>query len=124
MRVADAVSRDSAGRIDVNRVLALEILWNYLRDLPCYAKTFKRSAMVNGFSVDFFSADYRLIVQVAGEDEFELIKILMGSFTEMMLRRLGYRVVSISSEDVLLRCESVLRNISETMGEFQEANSY
>lgn len=124
MRVADAVSRDSAGRIDVNRVLALEILWNYLRDLPRYAKTFKRSAMVNGFSVDFFSAEYRLIVQVAGEDEFELIKILMGSFTEMMLRRLGYRVVSISSEDVLLRCESVLRNISETMGEFQEADSY
>lgn len=124
MRVADAVSRDSAGRIDVNRVLALEILWSYLRDLPRYAKTFKRSAMVNGFSVDFFSAEHRLIVQVAGEDEFELIKILMGSFTEMMLRRLGYRVVSISSEDVLLRCESVLRNISETMGEFQEANSY
>lgn len=124
MNVSDVTKAFSVGSMDMNRELALNILWNYLRDSVCFRKLFKRRAVVNGFSVDFFSTEWRLVVQVAGDDEFDSVKILMSSFTEMMLSKLGYSVVVISSEDVLLRCEMVLRRITEAMNCSQEVNSY
>lgn len=124
MKMSGVISANSAGRVDVNRELAMNILWNYLNDASRFRKLFKQRTLVNGFSVDFFSSEMRIVLQVAGEDEFDPLKILMNSFTEMMLRKLGYTVIAISSEDVLLRCEMVLRSISEAMCELQETYSY
>ncbi len=124
MNVSGVSKTISAGNVDMNRKLAMEILWSYLNDASRFRRAFKRDAMVNGFSADFFASDHRLVIQVAGEDEFDLLKILMGSFSEMMLRRLGYKVRLVSSEDILLRCESVLMEIYEAMYDLQETRSY
>ena len=124
MNVSSVSKTISAGNVDMNRKLALEILWSYLNDASRFRRAFKRDAMVNGFSADFFASEQRLVIQVAGEDEFDLLKILMGSFSEMMLRRLGYKVRLVSSEDILLRCESVLMEIYEAMYDLQETRSY
>ncbi|MGH1366423.1 MAG: DUF559 domain-containing protein [Calditrichia bacterium] len=94
------------------RELALDVLWSYLSNKSSIGIGFRRSCNIAGFDIDFFSPEGGVIVQVCGDAEFDRLRMVMDAFNEMMLRRLGFEVLYISSEDVLLRCQDVLMDVS------------
>ncbi len=89
-------------------------LWECLRRNQLNGLHFRRQQVIEGFIVDFYCHSTRLVVEVDGsihelqsEADAERERIFVG---------FGLRVLRFTNEDVLLRTDAVLRQISLACG--------
>ena len=72
--------------------------------------------MIDPFIVDFYCPEHRLIVEVEGDvHDVEEVK-LRDAFRQSELERQGYRVLRISSKDVVSNLSGVLKAIALACG--------
>ena len=93
-----------AGMTDAERML-----WSHLRDRRLQGYKFRRQFPVAGFVADFACLERHLIVEVDGSQHLDDAALDLRR-TEK-LAELGYQVMRLWNDDVLLRIDDVLGSI-------------
>ncbi|MBD2767489.1 phosphoribosylformylglycinamidine synthase subunit PurQ [Hymenobacter sp. BT664] len=94
---------------------AEDVLWQAVRDRQLANVKFRRQHTIGPFTVDFFSPDHQLIVEVDGgvHAETEQAEYDAGRIVE--LEKLGYQLIRFSNDEVLNSLPSVLQQIQTAL---------
>ena len=93
--------------------LAERKLWSYIRNRKLSNAKFRRQAPIGPFIVDFFSPEYKLIVELDGGHH--QTRVDSDDLRTAWLVYRGYRVIRIWNDQVLRDIEAVLTLISEAI---------
>src|SRR5437867_4479771 len=85
-------------------------LWMRLRDRQLNGLKFRRQQTIGRFIVDFFCAEYRLVIELDGAHHADQIQADQRR-TEF-LNKAGYRVLRFWDHEVLTSIEAVLQQIT------------
>jgi very-short-patch-repair endonuclease len=83
------------------------LLWQALKRHQL-GVTFRRQVVLQGFIADFYASQRKLIVEVDGESH---TSHRADARRDRVLNRAGYRVLRVSSEDVVTALPTVLAKI-------------
>jgi very-short-patch-repair endonuclease len=102
------LQQDVDRREEIEHPPAAHILWQHLRGNPLGVR-FRRQHAIDGFIVDFYAHDPRVIIDVDGsihepQNEDDAMR-------QAFLERLGYRVLRFTNEQVLQDMQGVLAAI-------------
>jgi very-short-patch-repair endonuclease len=82
-------------------------LWNMLRSEPLKAHHFRRQVEIGPYYADFASLRDWLVIEVDGRQHFEDEAVAYDARRDAVIRASGYRIVRVTSSDVLNRIEGV-----------------
>lgn len=94
--------------------VAEKLLWDHLKARKLDGLKFRRQQRVGNYIVDFYCAEFRLVVELDGaahenREEYDAMR-------EASLRAMGLEVVRFRNEEVLDHWERVLKAISRAAG--------
>ena len=93
---------------------AERVLWDRLRDRRFLDLKFRRQFPVEGFIADFYCHDEKLIVEVDGSVHSEPEQMKRDENRDIVLRKLGIKLLRVSNNEVFEDLESVLRKIAHS----------
>src|SRR5438105_4736928 len=99
---------------------AEDVLWQKLRNRKLYNWKFRRQQHLEGFIVDFFCDQLKLIVEVDGEIHDQKEQQQFDQFRTKYLQEFGYKVIRFKNEEVLKNVSNVLKEISKSGQERSE----
>ena len=83
-------------------------LWNALRELRPLGHHFRRQVQIGPYYADFCSHKRCLIIEVDGDTHFQEAAVAYDAARDAVLRREGYRILRVTSEDVMRNIDGVL----------------
>ncbi|VEP14003.1 conserved hypothetical protein [Hyella patelloides LEGE 07179] len=95
-----------------NMTPAEKVLWEALRKKPLNGLKFRRQHPVGRFILDFYCAQYKLVVEIDGE--IHLTQQEYDAARTKHLNSYGYKVIRFSNNEVFHNLDSVLERIWQT----------
>ncbi len=92
---------------------AERILWHHLRDRRLLGYKFRRQHRINRFYPDFICLQALLIIELDGSQHLD--QQTYGDARTRHLEQLGYRVLRLWNDDVLLRIDDALAAIAAAL---------
>jgi very-short-patch-repair endonuclease len=90
---------------------AEKILWNELRNRKFKGLKFRRQQIIEGFIVDFFCHERRLVVEVDGEIHDNPEQILFDKHKDAVLLARGLHILRVKNAEVFTNLKNVLVKI-------------
>jgi very-short-patch-repair endonuclease len=84
------------------------LLWSVLRDRRLEGFKFRRQVVIAGYIVDFLCSRARLIVEVDGATHSTPKELAYDEERELVLSRLGFRILRVGNLDVYQNISNVL----------------
>jgi len=92
-------------------------MWNVLRRAPLACLHFRRQVGIGPYYVDFVTHAHRLVVEVDGRQHFTHAEGCYDGIRDAFLASRGYRVLRLTSADVLNDLEGVVAAILAAVGD-------
>ncbi|MGM3305959.1 endonuclease domain-containing protein [Anabaena sp. WFMT] len=99
-----------ARQMRTEATLAENLLWQKLKNKQLLGFKFRRQQVIDRFIVDFYCHEVKLVIEVDGE--IHNYTQVEDAIRQEFLESFGLRVIRFNNEDVLLRIEGVLEEIS------------
>jgi len=101
---------------------AEDFLWQNLRNRKLNNWKFRRQQHLEGFIVDFYCDQLKLIVEVDGEIHNTKEQRQFDQFRTQYLQEFGYKIIRFENEQVLKNISNVLKEISTSAQERSDLN--
>jgi len=88
-------------------------LWLHLRDRQINGAKFRRQQPIGRYIVDFFCAEYRLVIELDGGQHVDQIQA--DKRRTEFLNKAGYQVLRFWDNEVLTSIDAVLQRIADAM---------
>ena len=90
------------------------LLWRYIKAHRIDGLGFRRQIPIGSYIVDFACHRARLIVELDGESHDFEVRQRQDKLRDDCLRKMGYRILRFTNEDVMSSLEGVVQIIRET----------
>jgi very-short-patch-repair endonuclease len=115
-REARAPGAQRARDLRQEQTPAEEVVWERLRGRRFLGLKFRRQFPIEGFIADFYCHEARLIVEVDGPVHLEPQQAAHDANRDIVLQRLGIKLLRVTNSEVLQDLEAVLGRISQAAG--------
>ena len=105
----NSVIRDRARKLRKSQTEAEQKLWQALRKRQILDAKFRRQFCIHYYIVDFICLDYKLIIEVDGEQHLEQLEY--DHIRTDFLNAAGYKVIRFWNDEVLQSLDNVLERI-------------
>ena len=107
-------SRQTSRRKDLRNTLtpAEAGLWKLLKNGQLQGRKFRRQHGIEGFIVDFYCAEEKLIIELDGEVHNDPMQMEYDKEREVRLEELGFTVLRFENKFVFIDTEGVLATIT------------
>jgi very-short-patch-repair endonuclease len=103
--------RRRARRLRHHQTRAESLLWSVLRDRRLDGFKFRRQVLIASDIVDFLCSRAKLIVEVDGATHSSPEELAYDRQCELILSRLGYRILRVGNDDVYKSMPAVLSTV-------------
>jgi very-short-patch-repair endonuclease len=93
------------------------VLWKKLKDRKLFRTKFRRQHPVNNFIVDFYSHEYKLVIEVDGDIHNDENAIQYDLGRTEILNNLGLKVIRFTNDQILYSINSVIEKIQREITE-------
>ena len=90
----------------------IKLWFDFLRRCPA---KFSRQKPLGSYIADFYCASHRLIVEIDGDSHYTAAGKAHDASRDESLRRLGFRILRFTNEDVRQRFEAVCLEIAAVL---------
>jgi len=87
------------------------VLWKKLRDRNVFSIKFRRQHPVYNFIVDFYSHEYKLVIEVDGDIHNDEIASQYDLGRTEVLNNFGLKVIRFTNNQILYSLDSVIEKI-------------
>jgi very-short-patch-repair endonuclease len=105
------ILRRRARRLRHQQTRAESLLWSVLRDRRLDGFKFRRQVLIANYIVDFLCSRAKLIVEVDGATHSSPEEQAYDRQRELILSRLGYRILRVGNDDVYKNMPAVLSTV-------------
>jgi very-short-patch-repair endonuclease len=114
---ANASTLRTAGMLRKNMTLPEVLLWKKLKDNKICSTKFRRQHPINIFIVDFYCHEYKLVIEIDGEEHnnTDTREYDLGRTAE--LEKLGIKVIRFTNDQIKFEMEQVINEIHKTISE-------
>jgi len=105
--------KTNRGNLRNNSTAAEAVLWTYLHRRKLFGKKFRRQSSVGPYIVDFYCAECRLVIELAGAPHFGPNSDEYDQQRTEYLERAGLKVIRFENRDVRDNIEFVLQTIKQ-----------
>ena len=95
-------------------------LWNRIRNKQLSGIKFRRQQGIDRYIVDFYCAEYSLVVEIDGDSHFTDEGIIYDQVRDDFLQSLGFIVLRFTNLDVMENIDSVLVTILDQIEKLQK----
>jgi len=100
--MSGADKREAARRLRRQQTTSEAALWMLLRDRQIDGLKFRRQQIIEGFIVDFFCAEHRIVVELDGGYHDEAEQVAADARRAAVLTSTGLRIVRLRNDEVTL----------------------
>ena len=108
---ADSETLRAAHILRRSMTKAEAVLWKKLRDRNVFSIKFRRQHPVYNFIVDFYSHEYKLVIEVDGEIHNDEIASRYDLGRTEVLNNFGLKVIRFTNNQILCSLDSVIEKI-------------
>ena len=108
---ADSETLRAAHILRRSMTKAEAVLWKKLRDRNVFSIKFRRQHPVYNFIVDFYSHEYKLVIEVDGEIHNDEIASRYDLGRTEVLNNFGLKVIRFTNNQILYSLDSVIEKI-------------
>ena len=108
---ADSETLRAAHILRRSMTKAEAVLWKKLRDRNVFSIKFRRQHPVYNFIVDFYSHEYKLVIEVDGDIHNDEISSRYDLGRTEVLNNFGLKVIRFTNNQILCSLDSVIEKI-------------
>jgi len=108
---ADSETLRAAHILRRSMTKAEAVLWKKLRDRNVFSIKFRRQHPVYNFIVDFYSHEYKLVIEVDGDIHNDEIASQYDLGRTEVLNNFGLKVIRFTNNQILCSLDSVIEKI-------------
>ena len=108
---ADSETLRAAHILRRSMTKAEAVLWKKLRDRNVFSIKFRRQHPVYNFIVDFYSHEYKLVIEVDGDIHNDEIASQYDLGRTEVLNNFGLKVIRFTNNQILYSLDSVIEKI-------------
>lgn len=97
-----------------NPTIAENILWQRLYPLKQIIK-FRRQSVIYGYIVDFYCAEYKLVIELDGPYHSDLKQQIYDLKRTDALQSIGFKVIRFQNQEVIDDVEQVIKTIAKNI---------
>jgi very-short-patch-repair endonuclease len=114
---ANSTTLRTAAMLRKNMTLSEILLWKKLKDKKIFNTKFRKQHPIGIFIVDFYSHEYKLVIEVDGEIHDNEDSNEYDSNRTAELNRFGIRVIRFTNDEVTYNINSVITMIQRAINE-------
>ena len=114
---ADSETLRAAHILRRSMTKAEAVLWKKLRDRNVFSIKFRRQHPVYNFIVDFYSHEYKLVIEVDGDIHNDEIASQYDLGRTEVLNNFGLKVIRFTNNQILYSLDSVIEKIQGEISE-------
>ncbi|GAB3887450.1 endonuclease domain-containing protein [Spirosoma agri] len=111
----DPLIKELRRELRQNQTQAEDVLWEELRGRRLADTKFRRQHSLGYFIVDFYCAEYKLVIEVDGAVHNTLEAHIKDAEREAVLCDLGLTILRFTNDDVLYTMGQVIKKIHENL---------